>query len=286
MVWDLQNGSSLYRLQGELSIWTMGAAADGRWAVTCGDEYARVYSESIFSTDLLIWELEPGVRPITLKETRGGLIENRYTAAAILPDGKRALIARQDDEFPGKPASYQVWAFETHKKIQEWEIAGERIHCLLPLTEQSFLAGGQKLKLWDMSSKPPNARILLDEPVIALAISPDRNRWAAATGGKQVILWDTHLLQPLFSLDAQAVYANSLAFVLVGQGLAILHDDQALRIWDLETRQVKAIFYGESELTSLSAGLDGTSLLVGEKSGRVHILRLEGWGIIWPDKLK
>ena len=52
--------------------------------------------------------------------------------------------------------------------------------------------------------------------------------------------------------------------------------DKTLKVWDLENGNVDATFSGESGLTSCSISPDGLTIVAGEKSGRVHFLRLKG----------
>jgi WD40 repeat protein len=54
--------------------------------------------------------------------------------------------------------------------------------------------------------------------------------------------------------------------------------DQSLRVWDLRAGAAIAAFSGENPMFSCAAAPDNKTLIAGEFSGRVHILRLEGIG--------
>ncbi len=53
-------------------------------------------------------------------------------------------------------------------------------------------------------------------------------------------------------------------------------DDRTLRLWDLASGEELAAFTGESTVTACAVSADGTVLVAGEASGRVHLLRLAG----------
>jgi len=54
--------------------------------------------------------------------------------------------------------------------------------------------------------------------------------------------------------------------------------DQTLKVWDLESGKVVATFSGEGPLYACAVAPDGVTIIAGEESGRVHLLRLEGAG--------
>ena len=50
--------------------------------------------------------------------------------------------------------------------------------------------------------------------------------------------------------------------------------DYTLRVWDLESGKELATFTGESEMHSCAVAPDGQTIIAGDRSGRVHFLRL------------
>ncbi len=53
-------------------------------------------------------------------------------------------------------------------------------------------------------------------------------------------------------------------------------DDRTLKIWDLLTGKEVASFSGEGEFDCCAFAPDGVTVVAGDRSGRVHFLRLEG----------
>ena len=82
-------------------------------------------------------------------------------------------------------------------------------------------------------------------------------------------------VQELFSLSGHTDWVSSIAVTPDGNLVISASDDNTLKVWDLETRQVIADFTGESSLECCAVAADGVHIIVGEASGRVHFLRLE-----------
>jgi WD40 repeat protein len=55
-------------------------------------------------------------------------------------------------------------------------------------------------------------------------------------------------------------------------------DDRTLKLWDLATGVCLTTFIGESGLLSCAITSDGTMIVAGEETERVHFLRVEGMG--------
>ncbi|MEA5498900.1 WD40 repeat domain-containing protein [Limnoraphis robusta] len=53
-------------------------------------------------------------------------------------------------------------------------------------------------------------------------------------------------------------------------------DDNTLKVWNLQTGEEIVSFTGESDLFCCTVAPDGRTIVAGELSGRLHILRLEG----------
>lgn len=51
-----------------------------------------------------------------------------------------------------------------------------------------------------------------------------------------------------------------------------------IKVWDLESKKIIASFSGDSLLRCCAVASDGVTIVAGEASGQVHLLRLEGVG--------
>lgn len=52
--------------------------------------------------------------------------------------------------------------------------------------------------------------------------------------------------------------------------------DKTLKVWNSSSGEVIASFTGEGELLCCAVAPDGVTIVAGERTGRVHFLRLEG----------
>ncbi|MEG3960518.1 WD40 repeat domain-containing protein, partial [Microcoleus sp. herbarium2] len=53
-------------------------------------------------------------------------------------------------------------------------------------------------------------------------------------------------------------------------------DDNTLKVWDLASGNVIASFTCKSSIASCAIAPDGVTIVAGDESGRVYLLRLEG----------
>ena len=54
--------------------------------------------------------------------------------------------------------------------------------------------------------------------------------------------------------------------------------DNTLRVWDLESGKELALLTADGTTTSCAVSLDGRTIVAGEATGNMHILKMEGFG--------
>jgi len=72
------------------------------------------------------------------------------------------------------------------------------------------------------------------------------------------------------------LYVSGVAINADGKKAVSSSADTTLKIWDLETGIEISTFTGESPIDCCAISSDGFTVVAGEKSGRIHFLRLEG----------
>ncbi|MDT9178410.1 MAG: WD40 repeat domain-containing protein, partial [Limnospira sp. PMC 1238.20] len=112
--------------------------------------------------------------------------------------------------------------------------------------------------------------------VNAVAIAPDGFRAVSASMDKTLKLWDLERATELATLTGHSRGVNAVAIAPDGKRAVSASDDKTLKLWDLETGEVLATFTGEGAMESCAVAPDGVTVVAGDKSGRVHFLRLEG----------
>lgn len=66
---------------------------------------------------------------------------------------------------------------------------------------------------------------------------------------------------------------NAVAVTSDNKKAVSVSEDKTLRVWDLKTGDVVAMFTGEGPITAIAS--NGRIIIAGESSGRMHFLKLE-----------
>jgi WD40 repeat protein len=98
---------------------------------------------------------------------------------------------------------------------------------------------------------------------------------SASAGGK-LRLWDLDNRQLLRTLEEHVEPANAITVTADGRHAVCTSSDHMLRVWDVETGIGITAFTGESPMSRCTIVPDGQTIVAREKSGRGHLLRLEG----------
>jgi WD40 repeat protein len=80
----------------------------------------------------------------------------------------------------------------------------------------------------------------------------------------------------LRTLEGHSGSVNAVAVTPDGRKAVSGSFDNTLKVWDLEKGEVIATFTGESPIFCCAIASGGVTIVAGEKSGRMHFLRLEG----------
>jgi WD40 repeat protein len=78
----------------------------------------------------------------------------------------------------------------------------------------------------------------------------------------------------LSTLEGHARWVMAVAVTPDSRRVVSASVDQTLRLWDLEGGKEVATFTGESGINSCAVSPDGQTIIAGEYSGQVHLLRL------------
>ncbi|MDZ8109135.1 MAG: hypothetical protein RM338_26405 [Nostoc sp. DedQUE12a] len=143
---------------------------------------------------------------------------------------------------------------------------------LCPLTPSLTPPGGRLLRTLNGHSKSVNA----------VTITPNGQQVISASDDKTLKVWNLATGEELFTLPSER-YANNghsssvraVAVIPNGQQVISASWDKTLKVWNLATGEVIATFTGESSMYCCAVAPDRMTIVAGERSGRVHFLRLE-----------
>jgi WD40 repeat protein len=132
------------------------------------------------------------------------------------------------------------------------------------------------LKIWDLETG--QALRTLEghtDTVNAVAAYANGRRAISASEDKTLKIWDLETGQTSRTLEGHTQDVEAVAVYAGGRRAISASWDLTLRLWDLETGAALATFGGDSIVGSCDVAPDGRTLVAGDSSGRVHILRLE-----------
>ncbi len=198
-----------------------------------------------------------------LRLMRTGEVEKPLFA----PDSPRMALSI------GAPGARTViWNYETGKDLGtldygwtgwNWSQDGARL-----LTGTSSGGYGQ-VEVWDAANIKPIATNYFGQYIFGSAFSAGGNQMALADWQGEVAILDPMSNRILGTVDAGDIRSSALAFSPDGKFLATASRNQAITIWNVESRQQSRFLRGHrSKVTTLAYTPDG-SLISGDAEGNV-----------------
>ena len=269
-VWDAERGIEQHTFTGHTTaigadsrfgfgkrIATVAVTADGR----------KVVSGSWDGT-IKVWDLLRGDELRTLEGHGDGVYW-------VTPIGSRAVSASWD-------RTIKWWDLERGTELRS--LSGPEGHVNGVAVRQRgrcavFALGDRTLEVWDLEQ---GAKLYtLEGPkaaINALAISGDGRHAVLALDDSTLRLWDLKRGAELRTLTGHAKRLWAAGMTPDGTRAVSVSDDHTVKLWDLRNGKTAATFTGEGGMRSCDVAADGLTIVAGERSGRVHILRLVSRG--------
>jgi WD40 repeat protein len=207
----------------------------------------------------------------------GDLRKNHYTVVEMFPDGRRAVLVRADDEgMDAKPGALEIWDLTRNKLLLSLPV-GAPVEDLAICDDVTIVTVSSELKVWQVNGFTSHTKTLsrTDTDMICVSASPDQRFVAVGHSSGWIEIWDIVTANRAAKLYAHEGRVDDVCFASGPHRLVSVGEDQCLKVWDLDRKAVVASFFGDSALTAVATASDGITFLAGEKSGRVHFLRLE-----------
>jgi len=263
-VWDLERWQEERTLAGHSGVVrAVAVTADGKQVVSAS-----------YDGTLKVWDLERGEEERTLAGHSGVVM-----AVVVMPDGKRAVLGSYDQEL-------KVWNLERGE--QERMLAGHSgwVMAVAVTADGKRAVSGSAdgtLKVWDLGRWQEERTLAGHTDYIrAVAVTADGKRAVSGSEDGTLKVWDLERGDEERTLGGHTGRIRAAAVTLDGNQAVSASDDQTLKVWDLEGGEAIATFSGDSALwacaiiPSNDPLADPLLIVVGESTGRVHFLRLEG----------
>jgi len=191
------------------------------------------------SGTLKVWNIQTGEEIFPLMGH-----SDSVNAVAVTPDGKQMISSSSDN-------TLKVWNLEP----------GDGVFTFI----WNLITGRQLFTLTGHSNS-----------VNAVAVTPDGKQVISASDDNTLKVWDLSSREVIANFTGHSNSVNAVAVTPDGKQVISVSDDNTLKVWDLSSRQVVASFTGESALNCCAVAPDGVTIVVGEASGGMHFLCLEG----------
>jgi WD40 repeat protein len=114
--------------------------------------------------------------------------------------------------------------------------------------------------------------------VYAVAIAPDGKTPISASYDNSLKIWDIETGREVRTLTSHTNSVFAVAIAPDGKTPISASRDKTIKIWDLLSGKEIASFSGDFSFKCCAILPDGVTVVAGDRSGRVHFLRLEGMG--------
>jgi WD40 repeat protein len=131
------------------------------------------------------------------------------------------------------------------------------------------------LRVWEIDSGQEQFTLQGHAHLIAaVTVTPDGRFAISASFDHTLKVWDLESTEAVHTLQGHTYWVRSVAVTPDGKYAISASLDKTLRIWNIARGETVATFLAESPLSACAAGPDGSTVIVGDESGQVHILHL------------
>lgn len=256
-IWEIESRRFIHTLEGHSEgINSVVITTDGRYIISASDD-----------STLKIWEIGSWREIHTLEGH-----SSKINSVAVMPDCKYIVSASTDSKL-------KVWEIESGKEITTLEGHSARINSVVVTQDGRYVISAsddQTLKVWEAGSwKEVHTLMGFSGWVNSVAVTSD-SRYIISASDNHVLkvleieTWKVH------TLDGHLLEITGIVAYPGGKYTVSVSKDRTLILWEVQSGKKLTCFSGDNPLTSSCISSDGRTIVVGEASGSVHILRITG----------
>ena len=298
-VWDMETGKQLATLKGHTcGVHSVTVTLDSRRVVSVSNDWT-----------LKIWDLKKGVQLPLLK-----VITDTIDSATVTPDGRRAILITsnktpkvwnletrkletvlKDQTVSFAPvtvtpdghrailvsgvSTLKVWDLETGVQLTTLRGHTDWIKSLT-VTPDGYrvisVSYDSTPKVWDLKTGEQLATLEgLTGLVNSVTVTPDSRRVISVSDDKTLKVWEIETGEQLAMLGSHNDWVMPVTVTPDGRRAISGSFDRTLKVWDMESWDIITSFSGDAHLTACAVSPDGLTIVAGDFSGKVHILRIE-----------
>jgi WD40 repeat protein len=270
-VWDLENFSVKQILEGHTERVTgLDVSSNGKEIIS-----------SSADGKVIVWNIERGSGEILCQ------LDSNIAAIAFSSDRNIVCIAEEpdlssdeftQDVFREENFPIRLWNLANRKEINILSGHKSTVNALAITYDNELLlsVSNEKLMIWDIRFGRLIIDVELDCIYDKVAIDSGNTK-AIFYGGTYANITVLDLMAKTRSLTKLKLKMNEINQIVIlpdGQQILIISGNHNLQLHNLESGVVCS-FIGDSPLTSCAIVPDGSIVIVGEESGKVHFLRIE-----------